>query len=509
MIKIVTTIKSGATSIFGCDKQKKKAMEEVSEKIDKIQQDLKVGISDRDKKSEEFNKITRKDIAAIKKKEAEDIDHIKNKIKETQKQLAINKEVSKENKAGTKAVNDKLDEFAREHMGLSGEVNDVRDDVRKLERRLSSLDRDVSDLKGGRENDSSKMGLGKLSDVPIEYDEVTKIEKSVYNQQPVRRLYRTIREIITIAEKEENRMKSLIIEDTKNALDVSITAVKTAHEKVRGLEQVSVTARSEELAFKLAEAQAAASLAAAADASLLVKKAERLLEKIKSKVSAMKDEDEKVKDMAPLLAMAESEKLEKREISLAASVAASAARFIETIRQERVSVAQREEAEAKHQADIAVNESKITKKQYLVKKEVLRRLTGNTVVIDRKQCEKWKKICGNTERVGLGYWGDYPSDVSLKNGLIPKKELEDVNVAIARLGNLNINLNPYDREDSQVVPIENAHGRLLYNIIDIVGIMKVDKMSERYERRDSYKKSGGINDHLVNIIREYINPDKN
>ena len=82
-------------------------------------------------------------------------------------------------------------------------------------------------------------------------------------------------------------------------------------------------------------------------------------------------------------------------------------------------------------------------------------------------------------------------------------------MAIAKLGNLNINLNPYDREDSQVVPIENAHGRRLYNIIDIIGIMKVDKMSERCERQDGYKKSGGINDHLVNIIREYINPDKN
>ena len=83
-------------------------------------------------------------------------------------------------------------------MGLSGEVNDVRDAVRNLKRRLISLDRDVSDLKGGRENDSSKMGLGKLSDVPSEYDEVTKVEKSVCMQEPVRSLYRSIREIITM-----------------------------------------------------------------------------------------------------------------------------------------------------------------------------------------------------------------------------------------------------------------------------------------------------------------------
>tara|TARA_B100000427_G_scaffold322640_1_gene324916 strand:- start:1059 stop:2519 length:1461 start_codon:yes stop_codon:yes gene_type:complete len=486
MIKIVTTIKSGMTSIVGCNKQKKKAMEEVSEKIDKIQQDLKVGISDRDKKSEEFNEITRKNIAAISKKEAEDIDHMKNKIKETQKQLAINKEVSKENKAGTKAVNNKLDEFAREHMGLSGEVNDVRDDVRKLERRLSSLDRDVSDLKGGRENDSSKMGLGKLSDVPIEYDEVTKIEKSVYNQQPVRRLYRTIREIITIAEKQERKIKESKVLAAKkiesearkkadSVIEEAGNKVETAIEKIR-LERSEVLLEDSMLAKLVVEKvryqEAAYSLLKAAESDKKsIKRAQDNLNKAKNKKGIAAEDFKKAKNC-----------LSKTRGETAQAVAEGASRSLD--------------------AQSAVDKLGVAEKALDV-------LEKETFLIDSHQCEKWKKICENNEEVGLGYWGDYPSDVSLNNGLIPEKELKHVNGAIAILGNLNINLNPYDREDSQVVPIEDAHGRLLYNIMDILGIMKVAKMSERYERQDGYKKSGGINDHLVNIIREYINPDKN
>tara|TARA_B100000131_G_scaffold257098_1_gene251994 strand:+ start:550 stop:1974 length:1425 start_codon:yes stop_codon:yes gene_type:complete len=422
---------------------------------------------------------------------------IKSEIENTQIELRSHKNKTRENEMKAKLVKDRVSEVVSKQESLIREVLAMRRNINKIQKSVFfeedkeySVGQIIPLYNGGEREDrfysSSNMTLEKLRHSSNMYYSLAKMERSVYMEES-EFLYGQIKEIIDIAEKQERKIKESkvsaarkielearkkadsVIEEAKNKVKTSIGKIRLERSEVL-LEDsmlaklVVENARYQEAVIGLLKATKLGGLSE-------INRAQDNLNKAKNEKDIAAENFKKAKNC-----------LSKTRRETAQAVAEGASHSLD--------------------AQSAVDKVDIAEKALDV-------LEKETFLIDSHACERWKGVCRNSEWQLLGDWRNFDSALSVQNELIDEEGMADVNVAIAKLGNLNINLNPYDREDSQVVPIEDAHGRLLYNIMDILGIMKVAKMSERYERQDGYKKSGGINDHLVNIIREYINPDKN